>query len=90
MTTALNRCHIGDCRNAMRAMIANGLRVQTIVTSPPYWGLRDYGVAGQIGQEETPQEYVATMVEVFALARALLADDGTLWLNLGDRRQLRQ
>ena len=85
MTLRLDHCHIGDCRSAMRAMIAESARVQTIVTSPPYWGLRDYGVSGQIGQEDTLREYVATMVEVFALARELLADDGTLWLNLGDR-----
>lgn len=58
--------------------------MQTIVTSPPYWGLRDYGVAVQIGLEATPQEYVQRMVEVFRLARDLLADDGTLWLNIGD------
>lgn len=59
-------------------------KVKTIVTSPPYWNLRDYGVAGQIGMEPTLQEFVATMVEVFDLARELLSDDGTLWLNLGD------
>jgi site-specific DNA-methyltransferase (cytosine-N4-specific) len=58
--------------------------VQTIVTSPPYWNLRDYGVSGQIGMEPTLAEFVATMVDVFDLARELLADDGTLWLNLGD------
>src|SRR3990167_6927190 len=58
--------------------------VHCCVTSPPYWGLRDYGVAGQLGLEATPQEYVERMVEVFCLARELLADDGTLWLNLGD------
>ncbi|MDR2786933.1 MAG: site-specific DNA-methyltransferase [Candidatus Accumulibacter sp.] len=80
----IDQCHFGDCRESMRGMIAAGLRAQTIVTSPPYWGLRDYGVSGQIGQESSPREYVAALIEVFALARALLADDGTLWLNLGD------
>jgi DNA modification methylase len=80
----LNRCIQGDCRDVMRQLIADGVRVQTIVTSPPYWNLRDYGVAGQIGMERTLQEFVATMVDVFDLARELLADDGTLWLNLGD------
>lgn len=80
----LNHCHLGDCRDVMRDLIAQGVLVQTIVTSPPYWGLRDYGVAGQIGMEATLQEFVATMVEVFALARELLADDGTLWLQMGD------
>lgn len=57
---------------------------QTCVTSPPYWGLRDYGADGQIGLEATPDEYVATMVSVFAGVRRVLRDDGTLWLNLGD------
>uniref|UniRef100_A0A6M3J8F3 site-specific DNA-methyltransferase (cytosine-N(4)-specific) n=1 Tax=viral metagenome TaxID=1070528 RepID=A0A6M3J8F3_9ZZZZ len=54
------------------------------VTSPPYWGLRDYGHDGQIGLEQTPEEYVARMVEVFGEVRRVLRDDGTLWLNLGD------
>jgi DNA modification methylase len=68
----------------MRDLIAQGTRVQMCVTSPPYWGLRDYGTAGQLGLESTPQEYVANMVEVFRLVRELLADDGVLWCNLGD------
>ena len=68
----------------MRDLIAAGVRVQCIVTSPPYWGLRDYGVAGQLGQEPTLREFIANMVEVFDLCRELLADDGTLWLNMGD------
>ena len=54
------------------------------VTSPPYWGLRDYGVAGQLGLEKTPEEYVRRMVAVFAEVRRVLRDDGTLWLNIGD------
>lgn len=54
------------------------------VTSPPYWGLRDYGVDGQLGLESSVEEYVANMVLVFRLVREALADDGTLWLNLGD------
>src|SRR6188474_1138279 len=58
--------------------------VQCVVTSPPYWGLRDYGVAGQIGLEKTPEEYVANLVEVFRLVRDVLVDDGTCWINLGD------
>lgn len=80
----MNQIIVGDCRDTMRRLIAEGVRVQTCVTSPPYWGLRDYGVAGQLGLEPTIQEYVANMVEVFGLVRELLADDGTLWLNLGD------
>ena len=55
-----------------------------IVTSPPYWGKRDYGVAGQYGHEDTPAAYVDTMRDVFREARRVLADDGTCWLNLGD------
>lgn len=58
--------------------------VQTCVTSPPYWRLRDYGVPGQLGLEPTPEEYVNKMVEVFREVRRVLRDDGTLWLNLGD------
>jgi DNA modification methylase len=54
------------------------------VTSPPYFGLRDYGHEGQIGLEQTPEQYIAAMVEVFRCVRDVLADDGTLWLNLGD------
>lgn len=58
--------------------------VQTVVTSPPYWGLRDYGITGQLGLEKTPEEYVQKMVEVFRGVRRVLREDGTLWLNLGD------
>lgn len=58
--------------------------VNCVVTSPPYWGLRDYGVDGQIGLESTPDAFVAKMVEVFRNVRRVLRDDGTLWLNLGD------
>lgn len=58
--------------------------INTCVTSPPYWGLRDYGVAGQLGLEPTPVEYVSKMVAGFRELRRILRDDGTLWLNLGD------
>lgn len=58
--------------------------VHCCVTSPPYWGLRDYGVTGQLGLEKTPDEYVAKIVEGFREVRRVLRDDGTLWLNLGD------
>lgn len=58
--------------------------IQTCVTSPPYFGLRDYGHEGQIGLEETPDAYVAKLVEVFREVHRVLRDDGTLWLNLGD------
>ncbi|NIQ00985.1 MAG: site-specific DNA-methyltransferase [Nitrospinaceae bacterium] len=58
--------------------------VQCVVTSPPYWGLRDYRVKGQIGLEKTPEEYVAKLVDVFRQVRRVLKKDGTVWLNLGD------
>lgn len=72
----------GDCRDVLRRMPDQG--VHCCVTSPPYFGLRDYGVEGQIGLEHTPDEYVAKLVEVFREVRRVLRDDGTLWLNLGD------
>ena len=75
----------GDCREAMRTLEPGS--VQTCVTSPPYFGLRDYGHDGQIGVEPTPDEFVAALVEVFREVRRVLRDDGTVWLNLG--RQLR-
>src|SRR5690606_31741688 len=58
--------------------------IDCIVTSPPYFGLRDYGVDGQLGSEPSPAEFVAALTAVFREARRVLADDGTLWLNLGD------
>ena len=80
----MNRIEFGDCRDTMRRWAADGVKVQTCVTSPPYFGLRDYGHEGQIGLEQTPEEYISAMVEVFRCVRDVLADDGTLWLNLGD------
>jgi len=74
--------HNGDA-----VTVLNGLPKRSVdccVTSPPYWGLRDYGVDGQLGLEATPDEYVAGMVAVFRGVRRVLRDDGTLWLNLGD------
>jgi DNA modification methylase len=79
-----NKVFFGDCRDTMRDLIAQGVKVQMCVTSPPYFGLRDYGHPGQLGLESTPAEFVQAMVDVFALVRELLADDGVLWLNLGD------
>ena len=67
-----------------RAIPLRSGSIQCVVTSPPYWGLRDYGVPGQLGLETTPEEYVAAMVEVFREVRRVLRDDGTVWLNLGD------
>lgn len=74
--------YAGDCLESLRGLDAGSVRC--CVTSPPYWGLRDYGAEGQLGLEPTPDEYVANMVAVFREVRRVLADDGTLWLNLGD------
>jgi DNA modification methylase len=74
----------GDCRKTMRRWAMQGIKAQTCVTSPPYYGLRDYGHNGQVGLEETPEEYIKAMVEVFRCVWDVLAEDGTLWLNLGD------
>lgn len=73
---------VGDCLNVLRTLPEAS--VHCCVTSPPYWGLRDYGHAWQIGLENTPETYVARMVDVFREVRRVLRDDGTLWLNLGD------
>jgi len=80
----MNQIEFGDCRETMRRWAQEGVKVQTCVTSPPYFGLRDYGHEGQIGLEETPEEYIVAMVEVFRCVWDVLADDGTLWLNIGD------
>lgn len=72
----------GDCLASLQLMPEQS--AQCCITSPPYWGLRDYGHDGQIGLEETPDAYVAQMVAVFREVRRVLKDDGTLWLNLGD------
>jgi DNA modification methylase len=80
----MNRIEFGDCRDTMRRWAADGVKAQTCVTSPPYFGLRDYGHDGQIGLEQTPDEYIKVMVEVFRCVWDVLADDGTLWLNIGD------
>ena len=72
----------GDCIESMRTL--PDASVHCCVTSPPYWGLRDYGHDGQIGLESTPEAYVARMVEVFREVRRVLRDDGTCWVNLGD------
>jgi DNA modification methylase len=74
----------GDCRESLRKMAAAGVKVQTCVTSPPYFGLRDYGHEGQIGLEGTPEQFIAKLVEVFRCVRDVLTDDGTLWVNIGD------
>ena len=85
-----NTVLFGDCRDTLKTLhgqITTGIaeRPRMCVTSPPYYGLRDYGGEdNQIGQEQSPEEYVQEMVKVFRLVRDTLTDDGTLWLNIGD------
>jgi DNA modification methylase len=73
---------VGDAVTRLRELSEGSVR--TCVTSPPYWGLRDYGNDGQLGLESTPQEFVENLCQVFDEVRRVLADDGTLWVNLGD------
>ena len=75
----------GDCRESLKTIATYDQKARMCVTSPPYYGLRDYGgEESQIGMEQSPEEYVEEMVKVFALVRDCLTDDGTLWLNIGD------
>lgn len=76
------RLIVGDCRAEIPLLEAGS--VDCIVTSPPYWGMRNYGADGQIGLEASPEEYIAELVSVFAACRRVLRADGTLWINLGD------
>lgn len=77
-----DRIYQGDCLELLRQM--KNESVHCCITSPPYYGLRDYQIDGQIGFEGTPDEYVQKMVEIFREVRRVLRSDGTLWLNLGD------
>lgn len=74
--------HIGDCLEILPTIAAES--VQCCVTSPPYYGLRDYGMAGQHGLEETPEQFIANQVAVFRAVHRVLRNDGTLWINIGD------
>jgi site-specific DNA-methyltransferase (adenine-specific) len=76
------KLHIGDCLTSLKTMADQS--VNCCVTSPPYFGLRNYGVEGQMGLEATPDEFVSALVTVLGEVRRVLTDDGTLWLNLGD------
>ncbi|ERY76309.1 TPA: site-specific DNA-methyltransferase [Pseudomonas aeruginosa] len=80
--TLSHEIRVGDCLDALRAMPDQSFHC--CITSPPYFGLRDYGMASQIGLEQTPTEFVARLVDVFREVRRVLRDDGTLWLNIGD------
>lgn len=82
MSSPVFEIKLGDCLESLRAMPDQS--VHCCVTSPPYYALRDYGVAGQIGLEETPAEFTAKLVEVFREVRRVLHDDGTCWVNMGD------
>lgn len=78
----VNIIHNTDCISGLRTLPDQS--VHTCITSPPYYGLRDYGVPGQIGLEETPDIFIQKMVEVFREVKRVLRDDGTLWMNMGD------
>lgn len=77
-----NRIVQGDALTVLKTMPDN--LVDCVVTSPPYWGLRDYGIEGQLGLEKTPGEYISRVVEIFREVRRILKPEGTLWLNIGD------
>jgi len=72
----------GNCLDKLKELPEKS--VSCVVTSPPYWGLRDYGIDEQLGLEKTPEEYVNHLVEIFREVKRVLRDDGTVWLNLGD------
>ena len=78
----VNQILEGDCLDLMKKMPDK--HVQCCITSPPYYSVRDYGIEGQIGAEETPEEYIEKMVEIFREVRRILKDNGTVWLNIGD------
>lgn len=80
----LNKTYQGDCREVMTGLISQGFSAQVCITSPPFWGQKDYRVKGQIGLEKSYEEYVSEMVQTFSLVRDVLCEDGTLWLHLGD------
>lgn len=84
LVSSRNVCEIivGDAREILRGFADSTFRCA--VTSPPYWGLRDYGIKGQIGSESDVNDYISDLVKVFAEVRRVLTEDGTLWLNIGD------
>ena len=78
----LNHIYQGNVLDRLKDLTDRS--IQCVVTSPPHWGLRDYGSDGQLGLEETPEKYVKNLVKGFREVRRVLKDDGTVWLNLGD------
>lgn len=85
----MNKIEFGDCREIMRRWAEQGVKAQMCVTSPPYFGLRDYGVDGQLGLEKTPDEYVQNMVEVFRAVRDVLEDYAMVLETLPARSMVR-
>ena len=77
-----NKIYQGDALQVLKTLPSN--YIDCCITSPPYYGLRDYGCEGQIGLESSPEAYVTRLVEVFREVKRVLKDEGTLWLNLGD------
>lgn len=77
-----NKIYLGNCIDVLKTFPEKS--INCCITSPPYYGLRDYGVDGQIGNEESPEEYIEKLVSVFDEVKRVLTDDGVLWLNLGD------
>lgn len=75
---------LGDVLTELQRLVDSGIEVDTIVTSPPYYGQRDYGESGQMGLEEHPRQFIDGLVEVFDLCRQILKDTGSLWINIGD------
>ena len=78
----LIKIYVGDCRETLKTLPDQS--INTCITSPPYWGLRDYDDDKQLGMEDTPEEFVENLVQVFKDVKRVLRDDGTVWLNLGD------
>ena len=78
----INKIYYGNCINVLQTFPNKS--INCCITSPPYYGLRDYGVSGQIGNEDTPEQYIENLVVVFDEVKRILKDDGVLWLNLGD------
>lgn len=78
----VNKIHNGNSLDILRTLPDES--IDCCVTSPPYWGLRDYGMDGQIGVEETPEAFVNKLADLFDEVKRVMKDDGTLWLNLGD------
>lgn len=81
----MDKLYNGDCLEVMCKLIEEGVKVDTIITSPPYWSLREYGDSGfEIGRETTIKDYIDNLINIFEKAKDILSDTGTCWVNLGD------